>query len=715
MKNAQLLCLVILFSVFATISFAQNTFPSTGAAGIGTTTPDVSSLLEIKSTSKGLLIPRMTQTQRNAIGSPAAGLMIYQTNNTPGFYYYDGGKWTAVSPKGVNKSLSNLTAPTGLNVDLLPGADSSINLGSSSLNYRNIFFKGKLYQGSIPIMYNDTMNTFVGQNAGSNSSYFSTAVGSGALSNTTNARNAALGYQALHSNTSGNKNVAIGSFALTSNTGGSYNTAIGDAALYSNIGGYYNTATGWQALAFNTTGSSNTANGYSALGNNTTGEDNTAIGINALLLDTTGKYNTATGAAALEFNRSGNENTADGDFALFLNTTGFSNVAVGTNALHSNQTASNLVAVGDSALYNSTAASYNTAVGSKAGYTTQNSTNSYFGWRAGYYDNAPSNVAIGYQAGWLVANGSGSTNVGYQAGPAFSGYTNTTGIGFNVTPTASNQVWIGNTAVTSIGGQVGWTTFSDGRFKKNIKENVPGLAFINQLKPVTYTLDLSNLKKSKGEDKKEIAGNSKNLPDNSFQENKVHTGFIAQDVEAVAKKMNYDFDGVDAPKNDKDFYGLRYSEFVVPLVKAVQELSKQNDSLKQNNQALSDKLNALSNKISLIENAMSQCCSSFSSAMHADADNEPFSKISDQPALEQNVPNPFNRSAYIKYYIPSRAKNAAIVVSDVNGKQVKQFSALSNGNGSITIEGGSLSSGTYMYTVVIDGKSTATKQMILTK
>jgi hypothetical protein len=347
---------------YVEINAQTNTFPSTGAAGIGTTTPDASSLLEIKSTSKGILIPRMTQTQRNAIATPATGLMIYQTNNTPGFYYYDGSKWMAVSPKGVNKSLSNLTSPTALNVDMLPGADTSINLGSSSLNYRNIFFRGKLYQGSIPIMYNDTMNTFIGQNAGSNPSYLNTAVGSGALSKTTGSRNAALGYQALYNNTSGTKNIAIGTFALTSNMTGSENTAIGDAALYSNTGGLFNTATGWQALAFNTTGASNTANGYSALGSNTTGEDNTAVGINALLLDTTGKYNTATGAAALEFNRSGNENTADGDFALFLNTTGFSNVAVGTNALHSNQTASNLVAVGDSALYNSTAASYNTAV-----------------------------------------------------------------------------------------------------------------------------------------------------------------------------------------------------------------------------------------------------------------------------------------------------------------------------------------------------------------
>ena len=56
----------------------------------------------------------------------------------------------------------------------------------------------------------------------------------------------------------------------------------------------------------------------------------------------------------------------------------------------------------------------------------------------------------------------------------------------------------------------------------------------------------------------------------------VTTGFIAQEVEAAAKKLGFDFSGVDAPKNENDYYGLRYAEFVVPLVKAVQELSTLN-------------------------------------------------------------------------------------------------------------------------------------------
>jgi hypothetical protein len=63
-------------------------------------------------------------------------------------------------------------------------------------------------------------------------------------------------------------------------------------------------------------------------------------------------------------------------------------------------------------------------------------------------------------------------------------------IGNTATVNASNKVVIGNSSVTSIGGYANWSNFSDGRFKRNVKEDVPGLAFITKLRPVTYTLDV---------------------------------------------------------------------------------------------------------------------------------------------------------------------------------------------------------------------------------
>ncbi len=89
--------LVTLIFLTQALQAQTNTFPSTGSAGIGTITPDHSSLLELKSTTKGFLPPRMTKKQRDAIANPATGLLIYQKNNKPGFYFYDGNQWTAVS------------------------------------------------------------------------------------------------------------------------------------------------------------------------------------------------------------------------------------------------------------------------------------------------------------------------------------------------------------------------------------------------------------------------------------------------------------------------------------------------------------------------------------------------------------------------------------------------------------------------------------------
>ena len=77
----------LFFLFVTTISFSQ--------IGIGTTSPDASSALDLSSINSGLLIPRMIESERDAIQDPATGLMVYQTNNTPGFYYYDGSGWVA--------------------------------------------------------------------------------------------------------------------------------------------------------------------------------------------------------------------------------------------------------------------------------------------------------------------------------------------------------------------------------------------------------------------------------------------------------------------------------------------------------------------------------------------------------------------------------------------------------------------------------------------
>jgi hypothetical protein len=81
MKNVPLM----LFCLCSLIGYSQ--------VGIGTTTPAASSILELESTTQGLLITRMTQDQREEINAPSTGLLIFQTDISPGFYYFDGTIW----------------------------------------------------------------------------------------------------------------------------------------------------------------------------------------------------------------------------------------------------------------------------------------------------------------------------------------------------------------------------------------------------------------------------------------------------------------------------------------------------------------------------------------------------------------------------------------------------------------------------------------------
>jgi hypothetical protein len=71
------------------------------------------------------------------------------------------------------------------------------------------------------------------------------------------------------------------------------------------------------------------------------------------------------------------------------------------------------------------------------------------------------------------------------------------------------------------------------------------------------------------------------------------SGFLAQEVEQAANALGYDFNGVVKPGSEQDYYRLRYGLFVVPLVKAVQELSAQNEALKKENEDIRKRLDAL--------------------------------------------------------------------------------------------------------------------------
>lgn len=306
---------------------------------------------------------------------------------------------------------------------------------------------------------------------------------------------------------------------------------------------------------------SNTSIGVNTLFSNTTGQHNVAAGYGSLYSNTSGSNNTAFGRASLYFNTTASHNTAFGRSALYENTVGHSNTAVGSYSLSKNTTGDYHTAVGRWALYKNTTADHNTAMG----------------W-ASLYNNTTGakNTAVGYYSLYSNASGSNNTAIGYDADISFATQTNSTSIGYNATATASNKVRIGNGQVTEIGGIVAWTNLSDGRLKENVQENVPGLAFISELRPVTYTLNTKKFDEISMQAMPDSIRENRMLSDEDYFESSsiVRTGFIAQEVEAAAKKVGFDFDGVSTPENESDLYSIRYAEFVVPLVKAMQEQQK---------------------------------------------------------------------------------------------------------------------------------------------
>jgi hypothetical protein len=300
--------------------------------------------------------------------------------------------------------------------------------------------------------------------------------------------------------------------------------------------GVSNTALGYSSQSLSNSTQSTSVGAFSLY--QSTGNNNAAFGYESMLDNTTGNNNAAFGFQAMRENISGIRNMAGGMFSSFLNTSG----------------------------------SFNTT--------------------------------LGFSSGDFRSSFSNCVYLGCDSYGDIENLTNSTCLGFVSRGTANNQVRLGNSFVTSIGGFVNYTNLSDGRFKKNVQEDVKGLDFILKLRPVTYTLAVHELAKELDEDQtRDADGNITVRNDTSVQaarrekEQIRYTGFIAQEVEQAALEVGYDFSGVDKPKNATDFYGLRYAEFTVPLVKSVQEIAAELEILKEENAALKQQLNELINRL----------------------------------------------------------------------------------------------------------------------
>lgn len=363
------------------------------SVGIGTPSPATSAQLEVSSTSRGVLFPRMSKAQRNAIASPADGLLVFQTGpDSVGFYYRFGGTWVWLQNASGAASGWSTTGNSGLQF--------GINyLGTRDETPLMFGFNGR-HAGGIGVRNNINLGRDAGFLTYGATGTNNIAIGDSAMYSTTTGKgNIAIGTQSMKSNTSGFNNVAIGDSALAFNTTGFNNLAIGALSGYRNISGTFNTfvghlagtdakrghanvAVGQAALTYDTSGSSNVGVGVGTLGFNMARNGNTAIGYQSLLynaslfstlLPNQGQHNTAVGASTMLYNIRGSGSVAIGYQALYTDTAADGTIAIGRNALYNNKGKSGNLAIGDSALFNNSVGATlpiesinNVAIGSKA-------------------------------------------------------------------------------------------------------------------------------------------------------------------------------------------------------------------------------------------------------------------------------------------------------------------------------------------------------------
>lgn len=318
-------------------------------------TPHSSSMLEISSTEKGILIPRMTSAERIAIASPATGLLVYDTTLTK-FSYYNGTTWTPIEGSGTSYwtlSGTNLYNNSGTNIGIgltAPLAYLDItgnNIGSNALQLRSGNLSNATFSNQILFGYNNSANYRhaiktrhqSGASQGNAIDFYtwnygvdvSGTVGTKHLMTLDGTGYVGIGIttplEKLHIN--GSARIDGGKLDFR-NTGQS--TFIGEyAGSNDDNTNNQNTALGAYSQFNTTSGYRNVSNGTNALYSNTIGYNNVAVGFNASLSNSSGYGNVAIGEGSLYFNQTGSENVAIGKLSGIANL-GSGNIFIGNSA-----------------------------------------------------------------------------------------------------------------------------------------------------------------------------------------------------------------------------------------------------------------------------------------------------------------------------------------------------------------------------------------------
>ncbi|MDO6622487.1 hypothetical protein Q4509_06425 [Oceanihabitans sp. 1_MG-2023] len=120
-------------AILTLTAFISFNYSALSQVGIGTLTPDASSMLDLSSTEKGMLAPRMTSAERTAISSPANGLLVYDITENA-FYFFKSGTWTKMeSESSVRSNHKIITSAADLSDELAAGGGSKYLLTSNTL------------------------------------------------------------------------------------------------------------------------------------------------------------------------------------------------------------------------------------------------------------------------------------------------------------------------------------------------------------------------------------------------------------------------------------------------------------------------------------------------------------------------------------------------------------------------------------------------------
>ena len=458
------------------------------------------------------------------------------------------------------------------------GQDDNIGIGYRALNNANVQdFNRNIAIGSYALSA-----------TGTNQHTGTIAIGFQALAgNTSGQLNTAIGYNALVSNVAGDKNVAIGyqageDYNPTADYGNAVfighqaalnvtlsrkSTVIGNAAVGLGVmTGHENTAIGNEAGYDMTSCTHNLVVGNESGANLTSGSSNVAVGSQTLISDLLGTGSTAVGYAALnkQINATDDDsylthNTAVGGYAGYYNITGVNNTYIGYEAGFgsSSYSQNHNTAIGADSLKGITGGGFNTVVGSAAGSSI---------------DSGNGNAMLGFEAGDDLTSGSNCIFIGRDSNPGTGSHNKQIGIGYLVETSAAEQIRMGDstnylTYDFSTGG-AGVAITSDERTKKDIVDTDLGLEFIKELRPIKY-----RMKATKDWPRNFVSKKITDAELDKEPKDTVWDGFLAQEVKAVADKLGLNYSGWTEDAGMGGRQELDYARFVVPLVKAVQELS----------------------------------------------------------------------------------------------------------------------------------------------